>query len=57
MRFLKKVTKLHAEMEAVLAELDRAMNQQSRERTQAESNLCSYWGIDFGDGNVKDIVF
>ena len=57
MRFLEKVTKLRAEMEAVLAELDRAMDQRSRERTQAESNLCSYWGIDFGDGNVEDIVF
>lgn len=57
MRFLEKVTKLRAEMEAVLAELDRAMDERSRARAQAESDLCSYWGIDFGDGNVEDIVF
>lgn len=57
MKFLEQVTKLRAEMRVILAQFDCALNERSRKRARAESDLCSYWGIDFGDGNVEDIVF
>ncbi|MCJ1235112.1 hypothetical protein MMC14_003076 [Varicellaria rhodocarpa] len=57
MKFLDKVTKLRAEMKNILEELDCALEERSKERVSAESDLCSYWGINFGDGNVEDLVF
>ena len=57
MKFLDKVTKLRAKMKNILEELDCALEERSKERALAESDLCSYWGIDFGDGNVEDVVF
>ena len=57
MKFLEKVTKLRGEMGAIVEEFDRTLEERSRERAEAESDLCSYWGIDFADGNVEDIIF
>ncbi len=34
-----------------------ALKERSQKRADAESTLLSYWGIDFGDGNVEDTVF
>lgn len=56
-RFLEKATELRAELQVVLTEFDQALQKRWRERTQAELGLCSYWGIDFGDGNVEDVIF
>ena len=56
-RFLEKATELRAELQVVLTEFDQALHKRWRERTQAELGLCSYWGIDFGDGNVEDVIF
>ena len=53
LKFLEQVTKLRAEIGTILAEFDRILDERSRERAQAESDLFSYWGIDFDDGNVK----
>ena len=57
MEFVEEITKLRAEMKTIVARFDRALDERSRRRARAESDLCSYWGIDFGDGNVEDIVF
>ncbi len=50
MKFFEKVIKTHAELKDALKE-------RSQRRANAESTLLSYWGIDFGDGNVEDTVF
>ena len=57
MKFLEKVTKLRADMKAALADLDRALEERSKARADAESILLNYWGIDLGDGNIEDSVF
>ena len=57
MKFLEKVTKLRADMEVTLADLDRALEERSKARADAESILLNYWGIDLGDGNIEDSVF
>ncbi len=56
-RFLEKATELRAELQVILTEFDQALHKRWGERTQAELGLCSYWGIDFGDGNVEDVIF
>ena len=56
-KFLEKVTELRAELQVVLIEFDQALDKRCRERTQAELGLCSYWGIDFDDENVEDVIF
>ncbi|KAK3169322.1 hypothetical protein OEA41_008705 [Lepraria neglecta] len=50
MRFHETVMELHSKLEDALKE-------RSQKRADAESTLLSYWGIDFGDGNVEDTVF
>ena len=50
MKFHETVLELHAKLEDALKE-------RSQKRADAESTLLSYWGIDFGDGNVEDTVF
>ncbi len=50
MKFHETVMELHAKLEDALKE-------RSQKRADAESTLLSYWGIDFGDGNVEDTVF
>ena len=57
MKFLQETTKLRAEMEAALVALDRALEERSKARADAESILLNYWGIDLGDGNIEDSVF
>ena len=57
MKFLEQATMLRTEIGAALAKFDRALDERSRRRARAESDLCSYWGIDFGDGNMEEIVF
>ena len=39
------------------AKLGDALKERSQKREDAESTLLTYWGIDFGDGNVEDVVF
>ena len=50
MKFYMAVMELHAKLGDVLKE-------RSQKRADAESTLLSYWGIDFGDGNVENIIF
>ncbi|KAL2056563.1 hypothetical protein ABVK25_002957 [Lepraria finkii] len=50
MKFHETVMELHSKLEDALKE-------RSQKRADAESILLSYWGIDFGDGNVEDTVF
>jgi len=57
MRFLEKATKLRAEIEGALADFDRALEERSKARADAESILLNYWGIDLGDGNMEDSIF
>lgn len=56
-RLFESVTLLCTEMEGVLARLKETLNERFKARTQAEVDLCSYWGIDFGDGNVENTIF
>ena len=49
-QFYETVMGLHARLEDALKE-------RSQKRADAESTLLSYWGIDFGDGNVEDTIF
>ncbi len=57
MRFLEKATKLRADMEGALEDFDRALEERSKARADAESILLNYWGIDLGDGNIEDSIF
>ena len=57
MIFLEKATKLRVDVESALAVFDRALEERSKARADAESILLNYWGIDLGDGNVEDSVF
>ena len=57
MKFLEKATKFRADIEAALAEFDRALEERSKARADAESILLNYWGIDLGDGNIEDSIF
>ena len=57
MRFLEKATKLRADIEGALADFDRALEERSKARANAESILLNYWGIDLGDGNIEDSIF
>ncbi|KAL9126742.1 MAG: hypothetical protein Q9217_004249 [Psora testacea] len=50
MKFYVTVMDLHAK-------LGDALKERSQKRADAESTLLSYWGIDFGDGNVEDAIF
>ena len=54
MRFIKKVTELCAELKTVLTEFDCDLQKRLRDWTQAESDLCSYWGIESDNENVKN---
>ncbi|MCJ1355982.1 MAG: hypothetical protein MMC33_005976 [Icmadophila ericetorum] len=56
-RFLEKVAKLRGEMEAILIEFDSALEERSREQARAESELFSYWGIEFSDGSLENVLF
>lgn len=56
-RLFESITTLCTEMEGVFARLKESLNERSKARIQAEVDLCGYWGIDFGDGNVEDAVF
>lgn len=56
-KFFQSVSATVAEVGDVLTRLKDALDERSRSRTQAEVDLCSYWGIDFGDGNVEDAIF
>ena len=56
-RFLEKATKLRADIEGALAAFDRALEERSKARVDAESILLDYWGIDLGDGNIEDSIF
>jgi hypothetical protein len=56
-RLFESITTLCTEMEGVLARFKETLNERSKARTQAEVDLCSYWGINFGDGNVEDAIF
>jgi len=47
----------HETMMELHAKLEDALKERSEKRADAESTLLSYWGIDFGDGNVEDTVF
>ena len=57
MRFLEKATKLRIDIEGALADFDRALEERSKARANAESILLNYWGIDLGDGNIEDSIF
>jgi hypothetical protein len=57
MRFLETATKLRADMEGALEDFDRALEERSKARADAESILLNYWGIDLGDGNIEDSIF
>lgn len=57
MRFLKKTTKLRTDVEGALENFDRALEERSKARADAESILLNYWGIDLGDGNIEDSIF
>ncbi len=57
MRFLEKATKLRANIEGALVDFDRALEERSKARADAESILLNYWGIDLGDGNIEDSIF
>ena len=39
------------------AKLEDALKDRAEKRADAESTLLSYWGIDFGDGNIEDTIF
>ena len=56
-KFLDKATKFRADIEAALTAFDRVLEERSKARTDAESILLKYWGIDLGDGNIEDSVF
>jgi len=56
-KFFQSVSATVTEMGGVLARLKDALDERSRARMQAEVDLCSYWGIHFGDGNVEDAIF
>lgn len=49
--------KFHETIKELHAKLEDALKERSQKRANAESTLLSYWGIDFDDGNVEDIVF
>jgi hypothetical protein len=49
--------KFHETVMELYAKLEDALKERSQKRADAESTLLSYWGIDFGDGNVEDTVF
>lgn len=49
-KFQVTVMELHGKLEDALKE-------RSQKQADAESTLLSYWGIDFGDGNIEDAVF
>ncbi len=57
MRFFKKTIKLRADIEGALVDFDRALEERSKARVDAESILLNYWGIDLGDGNIEDSIF
>ncbi|KAL9132041.1 MAG: hypothetical protein Q9217_000169 [Psora testacea] len=57
MRFMEKAAKLRAKMEGALADFDRALEERSKARADAESTLLNYWGIDLADGNMEDSIF
>ncbi len=57
MRFLEEATKLRAHIEGALADFDRALEERSKARADAESILLNYWGIDLVDGNIEDSIF
>ena len=57
MRFLEKATKLRADIEGILADFDRALEERSMARANAEFILLNYWGIDLRDGNIEDSIF
>ena len=57
MRFLEKATKLRVNIEGALIDFDRALEERSKARADAESILLNYWGIDLGDGNIEDSIF
>lgn len=56
-KFFEAVNSFCVDMETTLARLKDALNERSKARTQAEADLCNYWGIDFADGNVEDAIF
>ena len=56
-KFFESITTCCTEMETLPARFKDVLNERSGARKQAEADLCSYWGIDFGDGNVEDAVF
>jgi len=47
----------HETMIELHAKLEDALKERSEKRADVESTLLSYWGINFGDGNVEDTVF
>ncbi len=51
------VMKFHETMMELHTKLGDALKEISQKQADAESTLLSYWGIDFGDGNVEDTVF
>ena len=57
MRFFKKTIKLRADIDGALVDFDRALDERSKARVDAESILLNYWGIDLGDGNIEDSIF
>lgn len=56
-RFLEKATKLRVDIDDALADFDRALEERSKARADAESILLNYWGIDLRDGNIEDSIF
>ncbi len=57
MRFLEKATKLRVDIEGALVDFNRALEERSKARVDAELILLNYWGIDLGDGNIEDSIF
>ena len=57
MRFLKKVIKLRANIEDVLTDFDRALEERSKTRANAKFILLNYWDIDLKNENIEDSIF
>ncbi len=57
MKFWERVSKLRTEMDRILEIFDCALEARLQARSDAESILLNYWGINLHDGNLEDTVF
>ena len=56
-RFLKKVIKFRADIEDVLIDFDRALEERSKTRANTEFILLNYWDINLRNENIEDSIF